>query len=286
MNEDTVDARRLPASTALAKSPQLPEAVARRGLDEFDWRALQTIYPGANPASILLLVDYCKARRLDPLKKPAHIVSMEVRDAKTNLKEFRDVILPGIYEQRATAQRTGLYLGHSKPVYGPVVKFKNVSVPEYCEMTMYRWNGNAGRVVEFPVRCDFAEVVATKGDGHPNSRWSRAPKQMLTKCTEAAGLREAFPDEIGGEHTAEELEGQRAIDVAVTEPEAPERPELPMPEGFEDWLLDLTAAADEGWPALEKAWEDSLPERRAYLTASDPGKYESLKAKAEGVGVS
>jgi hypothetical protein len=60
----------------------------------------------------------------------------------------------------------------------------------------------------------FTEVVALK-DGRPNERWAKAPIQMLTKCCEAAGLREAFPDEFGGEATAEEMDGQQRGDVEV-----------------------------------------------------------------------
>ncbi len=70
----------------------------------------------------------------------------------------------------------------------------------------------------FPIQVFFSEVVATRKDKKTeqivaNARWTRAPRQMLAKCTEAAGLREAFPEEIGGEPTAEEMDGQRAIHI-------------------------------------------------------------------------
>jgi hypothetical protein len=47
------------------------------------------LFPGANPNSVLLVWDYCLARKLDPLKKPCHIVPMEVKDAKTGTYEWR-----------------------------------------------------------------------------------------------------------------------------------------------------------------------------------------------------
>lgn len=196
--------------------PELPEAVSRRGLNEAQWRTLMnSLYPGASSASVLMVVDYCIARKLDPLKKPCHIVPMQVKDAKSGRYEWRDVVMPGIYEIRTTAQRTGEYLGHSRPTYGPLAEYLGVSAPEWCEMTVYR-AGAAGKA-EFPVRVYFAEVVGTSKDKdtkkeYVNSRWTKAPIQMLTKCTEAAALREAFPNEIGGEHAAEELEG-KVIDL-------------------------------------------------------------------------
>lgn len=201
-----------------AAAPALPEPVQRRGISEAQWRTLcNSLYPGADPQSVLMVVDYCAARKLDPLKRPCHIVPMEVKDVRTNKYEWRDVVMPGIYEYRTTAQRTGQYLGHSKPEYGPTTDFRGVAAPEWCEMTAFRWNAISGQRVEFPVTVYFREVVATKKGGEPNARWSKAPIQMLTKCAEAAALREAFPDEFGGELTAEEMDG-RAYETLDTAP--------------------------------------------------------------------
>ena len=256
----------------------LPDPVLRRGITEAQWRTLaNNLYPGANPHSVLMVWDYCIARHLDPLKRPCHIVPMEVKDAKTGKFEWRDVVMPGIYEHRTTAQRTGQYLGHSKPEYGPVIEVKGVKAPEWCEMTLYRWNADARQRVEFPVRTYFREVVATKKDGSPNSRWCRAPIQMLEKCTEAKGLREAFPDEIGGEQTAEEMDGQRAIDVKVED----RPPLIPKPDGYDEWLPMLVAATKDGPAALEKAWADAPVACRNYLTATDPESWEDLKTAAK-----
>jgi len=185
---------------------QLPAPVMRRGITEAQWRTLKnSLFPGAKSESVIAVVDYCRARQLDPLKKPCHIVPMKVKDMISGEYVWRDVILPGIYEHRTTAARTGQYLGHHEPKYGPVVEAYGVTVPEWCAFTVLRWNPLAGRVCEFPVLIYFEEAVAIK-DGKANQRWSRAPRQMLTKCAEAAALREAFPDELGGEMTAEEAE--------------------------------------------------------------------------------
>ncbi len=265
-----------PALVTTTAGPALPEPVARRGITEAQWRTLMnSLFPGAKGESVLLVWDYCLARRLDPLKKPCHIVPMEVKIG--DKYEWRDVVMPGIYEHRTTAQRTGSYLGHSEPTYGPELEISGVKAPEWCAMTMKRWNVDARVNAEFPVKVWFREVVATKRDGKANARWSKAPVQMLTKCTEAAGLREAFPDEIGGEQTMEEMDGQRAIDVT---PLDPPRPALVKPEGIDDWLLDLTAAADEGDELLATAWKNSPQATREYLLATEPEAWEQLKVRA------
>lgn len=259
-------------------SKALPDAVTRRGITEAQWRTLcLSLFPGANPNSVLMVIDYCAARKLDPLKKPCHIVPMEVKVGQSY--EWRDVVMPGIYEHRTTAQRTGEYLGHSKPEYGPLVEQNGVTAPEWCDFVVYRWNPLAQMRAEYPVTVHFREVVATKKDGKANSRWTKAPIQMLTKCAEAAALREAFPDELGGQMTAEEMDGQRAID-ALPAP-APVKALPPKPERFDDWLIDLHACAENGMEALTAAWRASSPEQRQFLVATDADAWERLRTKAE-----
>lgn len=274
-------------STELQANPasKLPEQVVRRNITEAQWRTLtRNLFPGADPNSVLLVWDYCLARRLDPLKKPCHIVPMEVKDAKTGAYSWRDVVMPGIYEHRTTAQRTNEYLGHSKATYGPLVEVFGVTAPEWCAMTIYRWNPAANTRAEFPVEVLFREAVAlTKdkktGEMKANSRWARAPQQMLTKCTEAAGLREAFPDEIGGEQTFEEMDGQRHADAVLEVVQA-----LPKPNGYDEALKLIQDAAEISFDTFSKAWADAPTKVRDYLTATDPDHYEALKAQAEKAG--
>lgn len=204
--------------------PSLPQAVVRRDITEVQWRTLMNnLYPGAAGESVLMVWDYCMARKLDPMKKPCHIVPMQVKQGADYV--WRDVVLPGIYEYRTTAHRTGQYLGHAIPAYGPGIESKGVTAPEYCDFTVYRWNHNAEQRGEYPVRILFAEVVATKKDGTANARWTKAPMQMLTKCAEAAALREAFPDELGGVPTAEEMDGQRIDDEPTRQVDLGPRPD-------------------------------------------------------------
>lgn len=270
--------------TVVSSAVALPEPVARRGMNEAQWRTLCTsLYPGADPKSVLMVLDYCAARQLDPLKKPCHIVPMRVKDQKTGTYGWRDVILPGIYEYRTTAQRTGDYLGHSRPVYGPPIDVFGVTAPEWCELTVYRWNEKARIKVEFPVCVFFREAVAVTqdkktGEVRANDRWGKAPIQMLTKCTEAAGLREAFPDELGGEPTAEEMEGQRAGEITITS--ALETPAIPKPDGYDDWLEHLATVAEQGTEAFTAAWETSDPTYREYLATTNREGLDALKAKA------
>lgn len=57
----------------------------------------------------------------------------------------------------------------------------------------------------------------------------------------------------------------------------------PGPDGFDDWWSDLTAVADTGVAALEKAWADSSKELKAFAFKHRAKEWKALKAKAEGV---
>ncbi len=199
------------ASTALA----LPPSVRETGISETQWRTLtNSLFPGAAPESVAMVIDYCHARKLDPLKKPCHIVPIRVKDARSGQWVTRDVVMPGIYEYRTTAHRTGKYLGRSEFAFGPDKAQAGVTAPEWCAVTVYRWNPDIRERAAFPVVVYFSECVGVNKEDRANERWSKAPRQMLMKCTEAAALREAFPEELGGESTAEEMDGQHVIDAA------------------------------------------------------------------------
>ena len=259
------------------RSAALPEPVSRRGISEGEWRTLFNLFPGGHADSVLLVWDYCKARGLDPMKKPCHIVPMKYKDPQGNWK-WRDVVMPGIYEYRITAQRTGLYLGHSAPEYGEEIEYAGVTAPKWCAMTFYRFNPKAGERVPFPVKVWFAEVCGTYVDRETkkdvaNDRWSRAPVQMLTKCAEAAGLREAFPEEFGGESTAEEMAGRT---IASSEPSV--EPPVAEPKRRSEKAISIETTIVQQEPVV------SEPERPQPQVSSAPSpKREVLEQAGPGL---
>jgi phage recombination protein Bet len=177
-------------------------------IDLATWNALQTsVFPGANDDSIMMAVSYCQARGLDVLKKPVHIVPMNVKDSKTGSYGWRDIIMPGISEIRTTASRSGSYAGQDAPIFSEIEELNiggiKVKTPDSCTVTVYRMIH--GERVPFSHTEYFIEACATKKDGALNSMWTKRPRGQLSKCAEAGALRKAFPEEIGGEITADEV---------------------------------------------------------------------------------
>lgn len=208
----------------------LPPAALARNVDHATWNALSEIYGDPSPEKLGLVLDYCRARKMDPLKKPVHIVP--VWSKKKN--QMVETIWPAISEVRATAMRTNLYAGREATVFGPTIKARVGSVemqyPEWAQVTVYRIVGGHRCAFVGPI-CEWLECYSRMGkDPAPNSMWQKRAKGQLDKCAEAAALRAAFPEETGGVATAEEMEGKEIgdIDEMTTAGEAtiPDRPKV------------------------------------------------------------
>lgn len=182
----------------------------------------ETLYPGAKDESIAMVLSYCRARKLDPIKKPVHLVPMNVKTGKKNAEgkdvyEWRDVVMPGIGLYRIEADRSGQYAGMSEPEFGEditeTIGSVKLTYPKWCKLTVKKII--EGRIVEFTSKEFWKENYATKGrqDSSPNAMWEKRAYGQLAKCAEAQALRKAFPDVVGQDYTKEEMEGKHHQEI-------------------------------------------------------------------------
>jgi phage recombination protein Bet len=258
---------------APARLPYHPALEERFGVGQAEWRALvDAIFPLARESeSIILALSYCRARKLDPFKRVVHIVPMWNSD----LGRMVETVWPGIGELRTTAFRTRQYAGRDGAQFGPTCKAAigtvTMEYPEWCQITCYRVLD--GQKYPFPgPRVYWMESYATtkKGDVTPNSMWRKRPFGQLDKCAEAAALRAAFPEEVGNDYTAEEMDGRTLGAESLAIAVAPERTLTAK--------LDAIAAGDpphdpetgEVISNEDKHWEDAAKAEaaeRAYMGA-------------------
>lgn len=202
-------------SNALQKSqPQqhltlvCPSNIVPLGINETKWQILtQQLYPTVKSAeSIALAVMICVENNFDPMKKPVHIVP--VWDAKQG--RYVDQVWFGINALEVIAHRTKLFAGKDKPVFGAMVEKKfgsqTIMVPESCEVTVHRFV--QGQKCAFTEEVFFDERCVKTKEKTLNKMWTQMPKSQLAKCALAAALRLAFPEELGGQYAAEEMEGR------------------------------------------------------------------------------
>lgn len=198
------------------------------GISPGDWVALvDAVFPSAKTTEgVLLALSYCRARNLDPFKRPVHIVP--IWDSKRG--EEVESVWPGIGELRTTAARTGASAGNDEAVFGPdeTATFagvvgkgqyaksveKTVTFPAWCSIVQYRMV--QGQRVPFPgPRVLWRETYATMGASDvPNEMWATRPYGQLEKCAEAASLRRAFPEELGSDLIVDEVQRRKIIEVS------------------------------------------------------------------------
>lgn len=230
MSENPVDYN----LTSEESMPTLPGPLRDRDITLPQWRILtQSLFQGCARESVLMAWDYCQARRLDIFKRPVYIVPMWSQDAGRMI----DTIWPGIAELRTTAMRTGRYAGKDRVEFGPDIEVEldgqKYTVPEYAQMTVYRMvdetttlGGDLNRDGRLRVAFEgdpvyWLETYATRKrhSQEPNAMWKRRKRGQIAKCAEAAALRQAFPEELGGIYSAEEMEGQVIEGEATVEQE-------------------------------------------------------------------
>lgn len=210
----------------------LPEGLKDRyGIDPDQWGVLvdATFPSAATTQGVLMALAYCKQRNLDIFRKPIHIVPMSTKDANGE-KRLIETIWPGIGETRITAHRQSDFAGYDACEFGEMIRFNGQAkvqkwtegkkngwdtvkwqgmVPEWAQFTVYKIMHGQRIALPGP-RVYFMETYAQVSGYNPapNERWTRAPRQMLEKCAEAAALRRAWPDVFGDEATFDEMEGR------------------------------------------------------------------------------
>ncbi len=204
------------------------DALSDLGIDNIGWKVLiDTTFPSAKSLeAVVMAITYCRRRNLDVFKKPVHIVPMW----STAKKKYVETIWPAIAELRTTAARTGEYAGCDDAIFGETKDTdftssfeddsghkkeftERVIFPEWCQFKVYRIVKGARCAFVGP-RTYWLEAYARRGrfNDLPTDMWCKRPFGQIEKCAEAAALRRAFPEEIGNEYAAEEMEGQVIID--------------------------------------------------------------------------
>ena len=147
-----------------------------------------SLYPGSSDESLRMVIDYCKARKLDPLKKPVHLVPMSVKSGRKDssgkdIYEFRETVMPGIGLYRIEAERSGTYAGMSEPEFGEDINETlgsvKITYPKFCKITVKKLLN--GVIVEFTAKEYWKENYATKSrnDASPNAMWEKRPYGQL-----------------------------------------------------------------------------------------------------------
>jgi phage recombination protein Bet len=167
-----------------------------------------TVARGATTNELKLFLYTASRTGLDPLTRQIHFIKRKVWNAKTKEHDEVGTIQTGIDGYRVVASRNGL-----AGIDDAKFDVEDGDHPNKATVTVYRLVN--GERVPFTASARWKEYVQEKdeyadskktGRKVPAAMWAKMPYLMLAKVAEALALRKAFPNDLSGIYTNEEMD--------------------------------------------------------------------------------
>ena len=160
----------------------------------------RTVAKGSTPDELALFLYTANRVGLDPLTKQIHFIKRRQWDKTTGGYVEVGTTQTGIDGYRAIAERTGELAGEDDAVFDDEAQIH----PNKASVTVYRFV--KGQRVSFTASARWVEYVQK----HPKTGdvmglWAKMPYGMLAKCAAALAYRKAFPFNLSGLYTNEEM---------------------------------------------------------------------------------
>jgi len=156
----------------------------------------RTICKGSSDEELELFIHACKRTGLDPFMKQIYAVKRwssadkkEVMTMQTSIDGFRVI-----------AERTGRYAPGPESKYEYDDKNQLLAATAFVKKLTLDGTWHTVSATAF-----WDEYCQKTKEGAPTQFWTKMPHVMLSKCAESLALRKAFPAELSGLYTIEEM---------------------------------------------------------------------------------
>jgi len=185
------------------------------------------ICKGSSDAELRMFLAKCKRTRLDPFLKQIYSIKRYVSGEGGGPGGYVHQTQVSIDGARLVAERSGKYEGQVGPFYcGSDGNWREVWLEDAPPAAAKVGVLKSGFQAPIFATARYSSYVQTKKDKSPNAMWEKMPDTMLAKCAEMLALRKAFPADLGGLYTAEEM-GQVENGVEPVQYEAdPEKAQI------------------------------------------------------------
>jgi phage recombination protein Bet len=155
----------------------------------------QQIAPEATNDELKLFLYQAQRTGLDPLTRQIYCIHRNVKTIEYGKDVWKKKMLiqTSIDGFRVIAERSGEYAGQDEPIYTEE-NGKLIS----CKITVYKFRGD----VRYPASVGVAYLLEY---AQATPIWNKMPRVMLAKVAEALALRKAFPQDLSGLYTSDEM---------------------------------------------------------------------------------
>lgn len=219
--------------------------VTAAGLVHTDNSGEQTAAPRPVVAAFL---QHCVRTGLDPFARQIYCIA---RKNRGNLTWTTQISIDGA---RLVAERTGTYEGQTTPEFtADGVTWTEVWLasepPKAARVGVYRRGFREPLYAialweAYAVYQDEWANGSKTGNQKLSAMWAKMGPLMLAKCAEMLALRKAFPQDLSGLYTTEEMAQADPAPAAPSEPVTAPQPIIAAPASTRDWAAEIEAVAD------------------------------------------